>query len=323
MQVAGRTETGDQIGKTGYDEMMAKKNIIMIGTILFAVLLVCLSGYLLYRGINDLDRAELKLKDTEETLKKLHGSDPFPTIENVNKEKQNVQSLADGLGKLMDNLKAGQVQANANVTPSTFMTLFFAKRTELVNKAREHGTIMPPDFAFGFDRYCAANSPLPPPAELPLLSRQLVIIETLSSIIIDEKATNLNKIVREESNSTAGTNGVVAVSKAKQLFTKLHFTIEFKAKEAALLGILNSIASNKMFMAVSSLQVDKEGGDVLDVNLPRARSDDDEVKKPAVGVNARASGSSPSGEPELMCGLKLEKPMRVKLAVEVYRFAEE
>jgi len=69
------------------------------------VLLVGLSGYLLYRGIGDLDEAEVKLKDSEATLKKLHGSDPFPTIENVKKEKQNVQSLEDGLGKLMENLE--------------------------------------------------------------------------------------------------------------------------------------------------------------------------------------------------------------------------
>jgi hypothetical protein len=203
------------------------------------------------------------------------------------------------------------------------MTLFFAKRTELMNKAREHGTVLPPDFAFGFDRYCVANSPLPPPAELPLLSRQLAIIEKLSSIIIDERATNLNRIVREDSN--AGTNSVAVVvpQATKQLYTKLRFTIEFRAKEAALLGILNSIASDKMFMAVSSLQVDKEGLDVLDVNLPRSRSDDDEVKRPVAGTNAQAHVTSPSGGAELMCGLKLEKPMKVKLAIEVYRFAEE
>jgi hypothetical protein len=292
--------------------MMAKKNIIMIGTVLFAVLLLCLSGYALYRGINDLDRAEVKLKDTEETLKNLHRSNPFPTIENVNKEKQNVQLLEDGLGKLMENLKAGQVQPNASVTPATFMTLFFAKRTELMNKARAHGTIMPPDFAFGFDRYCAASSPLPPPAELPLLSRQLAIIERLSSIVIDERAADLIKIGREDSNGTNTT--VVAVAKTRQLYTKLYFTIEFRAKEAALLSILNSIASDKMFMAVSSLQLDKEGLDVLEVNLPQAMPDETEVVRPAVGAN---------GEPELMCGLKLEKPMRIKLTVNVYRFAEE
>jgi hypothetical protein len=305
--------------------MIAKKNIIMISTVVVGVLLVGFSGYLLYRGIDDLDRTEVKLKEAEEKLKVLHKSDPFPTIENVAKEKQNAQSLEDGLGKLMENLKAGQVQPKANITPSTFMTLFFAKRTELVNKALAHGIRVPPDFAFGFERYCVNSSPLPAPADLPLLSQQLAIIENLSNIIIDEKATNLTKIVREETGSGAdtNTNSVPPTAKSKQvakLYSKLRFTIEFRVKEAGLLSILNRIASDKLFMAVSSLKVEKEGPDVLDVDLPRARADDDDVVKPAAGTNALATASD---EPELMCGLKLEKPMRVKMTVDVYKFAEE
>lgn len=307
---------------------MAKKNIMMIGMILLGVLLVALSGYLLYRGINALDRTEVKLNEAEESLKGLHRSDPFPTTENMKKENQNVLLLEEGLAKMMESLKAGQVQPKANVTPSTFMTLFFAKRTELMNKAHEHGTAVPPDFAFGFDRYCTQSSPLPPPADLPLLSEQLAIIENLSSIIIEERANNLIKITREDTNAVPDAGSVSPASKPKQgggghLYTKLHFTVELKAKEAALLGILNRIANDKMFMAVSSLKVDKEGPDVLEVNLPQAGPDYVEVAKPAGGTNAHALATSPSGEPELMCGLKLEKPMKIRLTIDVYKFAEE
>jgi hypothetical protein len=41
------------------------------------------------------------------------------------------------------------------------------------------------------------------------------------------------------------------------LFEKLHFTFELEAKESSLLKILDNLASNKMFVVITSLNISK------------------------------------------------------------------
>jgi hypothetical protein len=305
--------------------MTLKKNILIISGAAIAVLMVGLSGFLLNRGIAQLAETETKLAESKSTLVDLHKKDPFPSKKNIDDEKANVEGLQKSFGKLMTDLRAGEVQPIANITPSTFMTLLYSKRNELINKAKQSGTTLPANFAFGFDRYCAADSRLPPPAELPLLSQQLVVIENLGDILLREKVKEIIKIAKDDSEIQAGAASA-SVDK-KELFTKLHFVVEFKAKEGSLLDVLNSISSSKMFMAVSSIKVEKEGPDVLDV--ARATLGDDEAAKPSdlalmgTGAVARAAAMALSREERTVSGVRMEKMMKVTLTVDAYKFRAE
>jgi len=311
--------------------MTLKKNILIISGGLAAVLMVMLSGFLLYRGKIQLQEADERLEESKNALVDLHKSNPFPSRDNVETEKRNVAELRSSFGKLMTELREGEVQPIANITPSTFMDLLYAKRSEMIDQAKQSGTILPANFAFGFDRYCDKDSKLPPPDELPLLSQQLIVVETLSDIIFREKAKEIIKITKDDVDVKSGQAGVVNVSadkKQRQLFSKLHFVIDFKAKESALLGILNNISTSKMFMVISCIKLEKDGPDVLDAAKPKSHEENEpklaDLAPPrGTGVVTRTAAMAVSREDRMACGVSIEKPMKVRLTVDAYKFNVE
>ena len=335
--------------------MTVKRNILIIVGVIVALLLIGLCTVLLFRGISKLDEKEKELarKKTEHEI--FYKNNPFPSKQNAEQEKKNVEVLEEAIGKLAGRLKADEVKV-VPTTPSAFMSLLGSKRRELGGMADQNGAGLPANSAFGFERYCLPDSPLPPPAELPVLSQQLTIIEQVCGILFQGKVKEITKITRDEldrpgpgvvpagggnrpggaGSASSSSRNAAAKTEDKPPFTKLHFVFEFKAKERSILYVLNRIASSKIFMVVTGLKLEKEFPDILDVRAagtaagerPERSSGDDDDDPVAAAAHTATNALAISDralprDKRLMSGLKMEKPMKVTMFLEVYKFAEE
>jgi hypothetical protein len=338
-----RPEESDPDGEA---KVITKRKIMIIAGAIVALLLIGLCAFFLFRGISKLGAAEKELARKKITHEGFYKTNPFPSKQNVEQEKNNVAALEEGIGKLADSLKAGEVKA-VPTRPSEFISLLGSKRKELGVAADQSGTALPVNFAYGFEQYCTPDGPRPSPTESPVLSQQLTVIEHVCGIMFQGKAKEIIKITRDElSNPGSGggrnrlggaapsTQNEAGKTEDKALFTKLHFVFEFKAKENSILDILNHIARSNIFMVVTSLKIDKEFPDILDMRPAEApagervghsgEDDDVPVAVTPAATNALAvSDRSLPRNKRLMSGPKMEKPMKVKMFLEVYKFAEE
>ena len=99
----------------------------------------------------------------------------------------------------------------------------------------------------------------------------------------------------------------------KDLYARMRFGVSFEARQDALLTIMNALAAHDMFAVVSLLKIEKSGDDV---NVPA------KVGDKAGGMLGADLSEHPPRSQRLMSGDMLEKPMRVTMEIDVYRFTE-
>ena len=102
---------------------MKKANIVVIVLVGILILCFCVSGVLLFRGINQFSKEEKTLNRARKTLDNYYASNPFPSSENEANEKRNGEVLRRWLTGLSDSLREtdshGQGrQSNAPLTAS-------------------------------------------------------------------------------------------------------------------------------------------------------------------------------------------------------------
>jgi len=317
--------------------------LVIVGVIVGVLLL--LAGILLYRGISRFSEAENKLKSSMLLLKGFYGKDPFPSEENIARERENVGILNRRFEDLLGGMRAGQIES-VKKTPSTFMILFSDTKIKMVRMARERGVEVPENFAFGFDRYSASGI-LPAPGDVPRLTQQLAVMERLCRIQFEENISELVLVVRdqfEDSAERAGGGGRpsrhgrpsrpgsfqpgagtqprllkqnkrAGLMEEDSLYAKLHFIVELKTKEAALFNVLNRLAANRMFAVVTSVEIKKDSPDVLSVKEKAVEPAEDAIEAPVTDYLEAKSRLE-----RLVSGPDLEKPMSVILEIDVYRF---
>lgn len=322
---------------------MKKKSVVVIALVSVLALVFLVSCFLLIRGVSQFSKEEKTLARSVNTLRNYYARNPFPSSENVDREEANGEDLRQWMGGLSDALREGQIDP-IQKTPAQFLRLFSQTRDELTQVAGQTKTRLADDFAIGFERYSASGS-LPAPPDVPRLAQQLVIADQICRIIFESGATELSKLRREEFESAAASPapgaapggrtgrrrrpGPVATSSSggrswnvspragmlgdKDLHARMRFGVAFEARQDSLLRIMNALASHDMFAVVTLLNIEKTGDDV---NLP-AKVDD----TAAIGLAADPSEHPPRSQ-RLMSGEMLEKPMRVTMEIDVYRFAE-
>jgi hypothetical protein len=336
--------------------MKLSQNIyVIVGGAVFVVALGA-SGFLLYRGFSQLAESETTLSQKRSELTQFFDKNPFPSPENVARERDNMQRLGDLFSGLTDELQKGQGKAPEKSSPSTFMSVLNGKRNGLVAAARARNVNLAQDMGFGFDKYLGSQSELPAPDHVPRLTQQLAIVETLGQILFKEGISELTTVKRDEFEGAValaavpaapqggsappkprrqqpglpvapGQAGAIRAAKAgvmgaQDLYSSFRFTLEFKAKERALTALLNRIAAANTFMIVRRLQISKETPDVQDVTAQAAKAANDEDP----GQNAAAKPATPprtlTRQERMVSGLGMEAPMKVLLELDVYRFRE-
>jgi hypothetical protein len=290
-------------------------------------------AYLLYDAWCAFGSAEQSQKSAMERLKALYGQKPFPAESNIQIEQANIASVEGWRKDLLKRLSAGGV-VKVHKTPGTFKTYLSDVRKQLVQLTIRSGVAIPEGFAFGFATY--ANSELLPDSKDDLPSRlaeQLAIIEYICKILIDEKIYELNAVQRDEleaarvvpsgpppkkSGKPGGAPAASAGVDSTNQYRKLHFVVEFKAKERAVVGVLNRLAKDPMFMVATGLELERTGVDTVGV-APVAEG----AKDPNAAAPEAEQAAPPVREETFVSGPELDAPVRVRLDVDVYRFNEE
>ncbi|NQU39303.1 MAG: hypothetical protein HQ523_05065, partial [Lentisphaerae bacterium] len=333
---------------TGVPCLLKKtQNIVLVALMSVLALVFAISAFLLFRGISQFSKEEKTLKRSVATLRNYYARNPFPSKENVEREKANGVDLQRWLGELSESLREGQVEP-IQITPSIFKGLFSQKRDQLKILAKDHKVTVPDGFAFGFERYSAGGA-LPAPSDVPRLAQQLMIADQLCRVLFESGASAVTQLRREEFDS-AGVAEVGQVGrpnrpnrssrarpsvaraassivnrpwtvtgdagelKGSDLSARLRFGLTFEAREEALMKVLNQLAAHEMFVVVTLLQIEKESDDVVEPQSALGTVAED---------NVMAGGSKhPPRSQRLMSGIALEQPMSVSMEVDVYRFAE-
>ncbi len=119
-----------------------------------------------------------------------------------------------------------------------------------------------------------------------------------------------------------------------KMYSRLHFGFDFRAKESALLGILNAMASNDMFIVMTSISFEAGVPEMMPVAVPVVSGGDaaaipalPPAPVPAVGAPAE-TGNVPQAwerrkDERIVSGPVHEIPMDVTLELDVYKFQPE
>jgi hypothetical protein len=309
-----------------------------------AVVGVAVAGVFMYGGLSRAAEQRRVRNQLRDQLSKYYSRQPFPSAENVEQEKANVETVRGWYERLLKELQ----QSNITVTernPIAFngeRERITASLLAVAPKGESGDPVVMPDMMFGFERYKEGNLALP--ADVPRLMRQLRMIELLVRELYAARILNLTSVKREEFEVAAAApvqsrfgsvaperktverdsriQGVVPLDRQK-------FSFEFEAKEATLVDILNRISAMNIFSVVTHLEVTKDGEQ--DYKLaPPANEGDAAARKAALATDdnpqpeIRVVKEPPlTRTARLVSGRDRESSARVKLDVEVYSFEEE
>lgn len=338
---------------------MKTVKIIIISSCVIGGLLFLGAAFMLYRGVRDFNSAKQERAKVENTLKGYYKEPIFPSLKNVKHELDNSAKADEWFDSLESELTKGNV-SSSETSPTKFKNAAYNVRRNLEARARKAGTELPDisaSFAFGFERYAGTEGTLPKSSDVARLIEQLAIVKRISTILFDNNIKSLLSVKRDifeapanvvnaggsdrrgrersrersrDRNPSAGSQPSAFAKNAGiigsgDLYAKMHFVFEFRAKEKSLINILNAFSHNKMFIVVTSLSVSKKTPELI----PKVIDQDDEktTRRGSVRNNNSSDDAGDIAVPRLgpdypVCGIKMEIPMDIRLEMDVYKFKE-
>ena len=312
-----------------------RKLLISVVAGLLALLLVG-AATLMVRGFLQLREVDATLQSASETLTSLYAQNPFPSGGNLRLERENIKNIGAELMGLQLAMAAGQVEPAAQ-SPAKCITQFWETRNALLARA---GSAIKVDkgFDFGFGRHMKGD--LPSIQDVPRITQQLKIVESLCGILYAAKISALTGISRQEFESDAApvvvpgrpvaapvkagsemaTKNVVeataGVVQPGQLYGRWRFVFQFTARESALLNVLNGLSRSPVFVVVNRMEVkgDEKVFDRKEAEAVAAKS----AENPD-GTGAKEAVVPPR-DARVVCGR--DALLAVKLELDVYQFAK-
>lgn len=315
--------------------MQSRRKVWIIVLAGLMALLLAGAATLVVRGFLQLQEVDRNLQGASETLTTLYAQNPFPSAGNLRLERENIRSIGEELMRLQLAMGAGQIEPAAQ-SPAKCITQFWETRNALLARA---GNSIKVDkgFDFGFGRHMKGD--LPSIQDVPRITQQLKIVETLCDILFSSKITSLTAFSREEFESDAASavapvkpgatpvkagteivvknivNPMAGVVPPGKLYGCWHFAVQFTARESALVNVLNGLSSSPVFAVVTRMEV-KGDEKVFD-------------RKEAEAVAAK-SAENPEGkdakdalkprDARVVCGR--DALVNVRLELDVYQFAK-
>lgn len=331
---------------------MKKAQVITISFCAVGAIALLAAGFFLYRGISRFGQARESLVAAKTRLEGFYREPVFPSTDNVRRENTNTVKLAGWFDELAAELRKGNKYIISDErSPSAFKTVYLKKALELMlREAQSAGTELPANFGFGFEQY-AGTPTLPRPDDVPRLMEQLKLVTRISRILFANRVKAITAIGRaafEEQALSASpapaamgepaptgrasrrprtqtaaapppVTGQPGVVPEGALFGKYRFVIEFSAKESALIGVLNALASSPSFTVVKVVRLNKGIPVLMPVTVDPAAAGGVSIS----GLGAPAATSAPVlrlGPGYPISGLEMEIPMQVRMELDVFKF---
>ena len=296
-----------------------------------AALLLLGGGWHLSRSLKAMHAARESRDGAFSRLQGLYQADPFPSAANVTLVRADTAAIHGAYTNMAAAMHAGAV-TNENLSDSQFLR----ELQQAVNSLRATAPIVagarvvPDSFAFGFDRYLTAGGGLPALKDVPLLCKQLRLVERLTREIYAAQVTSLVAIRREEFEAPAAGEAAAddegsrkrrdrrgaapaagpARASAAGPYRTQHFTLELTGSKPALIDLLNRLARIDTFVVVGEVEMRKTAEDI---RTPPAEA--------AAAEGGKAIEDLPH-EKRLVTGPDIDPPLSIRIELDVYSFEE-
>ncbi len=265
---------------------MNRSRIIFAGLAVGTLALLAVGVYFLMSSAAAAREARVRRDDADKRLAALYRANPFPDAANTERMNQQVL-LLEQMRDTMTNALAARDIPQPELSPSRFIqTLQRTLRDRLLPEAPivEGGRVVPDGFTFGFERYLAANAPMPAEADVPRLAQQLTMVENLVGEVYAAQVVALRSIEREVFESSAEDTGaaetrrsrgrggrgstpstaapVRSAAQSSELYSSQRFTLVVKGRQASIGTLLNRLACMPMFVVVRDVELRKKSEDL-------------------------------------------------------------
>lgn len=329
---------------------MSRKYIPLLVGGLVALLLALILGYWLFSAWGHYQEENSALAQSGTRLTRLTGRPTFPSTNNVETLTRQVSIYDEYLEGLYQAMSEGQ-RPPEPINRDRFRQLLEQTLRRLVQTARAKSITLPPDFAFGFQRY-AAGAP-PEQKDLERLVDQLRSVAMLCSVMYEAgigELVSVERMVFEEAQAApveeeyGGRRGRSREEPAEVvkstdlvrdpdgLFTRERYVVSYRAQDDANWKILEHLARGSPFVVVSKVEITNTARPAV---VPPAPAEPLAEAAPRTSVAATSGWQSPgAARPaggreapailprELRVVAGQELPL-VRLEVDVYRFAQE
>ena len=291
-------------------------------------IIVIVSGVLVFLSFQGAHETRDERDSKFSSFKKVCSQDPFPNQENIDRMGDNVGTVSNWYGVLLDNLGENLVfQKVENAS------LFGSRREQVISGLRAAAPVglagakvVSDDFMFGFDAYREGKTAKLD--EVPRLMYQLELIDAIVREMYAAKVLSISRVEREtfdvssgdaaqeeeeepssrrrgrrgrrsssDDDSSSSSMGGSSSSNAEGdladfplPLNRQRFHFEFLAKEESLVDLLNRLSSMDRYVAVTALEFVKTGSDFF---APK-----EEEKSGKSGKSGKSSFGKKKGEPE-------------------------
>lgn len=303
-------------------------------------------GYLAFSAYSAKTEASEASAGDSSAIRALLGAAISPDAASVAAVNNNRDALAGWTEAAISTASAGDFAISADVNEAAF-------KQKLVDDAHVlselpggvGGKIVKPDFPFGFPDFVTGDK-LPEKERLPQLQRQWFdirkIVETLQSCGIVElvridpvlakqpQATDETKDAKNKKSKKRRKKGE---EEAKPAYSEERYAVDFRAKPAALVKVVNALATCERFIVVETLDFAREGdmiGKALGEGDKKGAAAEQQVSRPrrrrrgAVETGFEAQAAAQDAVPAVDDGVvndpAKEEPFLVRMIVATYDF---
>ena len=323
---------------------LSKNQIVMLSIGGVALVASLAFGYLAFSAYSAKSEASENAERDSAAVRSLLGAAISPDTSSVAAVNKNRDSLAGWTEAAISTASAGDRALATDVNEAAF-------KQKLVDEARAlselpggvGGKIVKPDFSFGFPDFVTGDK-LPEKEKLPQLQRQWADIRTVVEALAD---CGIVEIVRvepilakqpqaSEQQKDAKTNRRQRRRKdaeeAKPAYTEEKYAIDFRAKPAALVKVVNALATSQRFIVVESLDFARESdmiGKALGEGDKKGAAEQQTVRQrrrrrgaeqPEFGADAAAPDAAAETDKGIVNDPDKEDPFLVKAVVLTYDF---
>lgn len=323
---------------------LSKNQIVMLSIGGVALVASLAFGYLAFSAYSAKSEASENAERDSSAVRSLLGAAISPDASSVAAVNKNRDALAGWTEAAISTASAGDRALATDVNEAAF-------KQKLVDEARAlselpggaGGKIVKPDFSFGFPDFVTGDK-LPEKEKLPQLQRQWADIRTLVETL---QACGIVELVRIEptlvkqptvaeqqpKETKKKKRKKKADEEAKPAYTEEKYAIDFRAKPAALVKVVNALATSQRFIVVESLDFTRESdmiGKALGDGDKRGADAEQQSSRPRrrrrgaeqaeFGADAAATDAAAEADKGVVNDPDKEEPFLVKAVVLTYDF---
>ncbi|MEI6277894.1 MAG: Amuc_1100 family pilus-like protein [Verrucomicrobiae bacterium] len=245
---------------------------------------------------------------------KLHGLQnrvPFPSKENLKVIQTALDDYSTRIQALESQLSQMEIPLDEKITPQQFQDGLRTAVNDIRARADAGSVKLPDKFYFGFDQY---QTQVPTEQAAPALFRQLLVIQSLVTRLVDFKVASVDSVIRlplpEEAGKSSGTRRPDA---SESVLKRFPFDISFTAEQGKFRAVFNSLLGSSPFLIVRSLEIKNSN-----LQAP-AKASGDPASKSADPLAATAGDNEEKKSLQVILGREL---LKVALRLEMLDFAE-